>query len=461
MFSVRPKLPLPPFHTAMFTQSLGFLLLIYLFDPLKFSKLDWLVVIGVLIVWLIIVYSGKLYHTFMRGQFGQMIWSHIRHYAGYVSLLLLFYILLPEQGLSKNKLILFAVGVPLVGFVFNVLLLQVAEWSNISGTRVRYTLVAGTGRMARKVERQLYGRKVSGYKIKGFVSCLEKEECLVGSENVVSNLRDFRQYLEEHPVDEIIIALPGKPLRAIRNIIDTADYFGIRVKYIPDYDELFGHSYKITRYGAINAVAARQYPIDGSFHSLLKLCFDKVFALFALILLAPVLLVAAIAIKLDSPGPVFYCPIRVGKSGRPFLVYKFRSMRIDASDAGGVLSTAKNDTRITRVGRFMRKYSIDELPQFINVLLGDMSIVGPRPHRRFLDKQLQEHVSRYMLRHYVKPGITGWAQVNGWRGPTDTEEQKRQRTLHDLWYLEHWSLWLDIKIIFLTVFSKKAHKSAF
>jgi lipopolysaccharide/colanic/teichoic acid biosynthesis glycosyltransferase len=113
------------------------------------------------------------------------------------------------------------------------------------------------------------------------------------------------------------------------------------------------------------------------------------------------------------------------------------------------------------LGKVLRKYSLDELPQFFNVILGNMSVVGPRPHRRFLNRQLQENVYHYMLRQYVKPGLTGWAQVNGWRGPTDTEEQKRQRTLHDLWYIENWSFWLDMKIIFLTIFSPKVHKSAF
>jgi putative colanic acid biosynthesis UDP-glucose lipid carrier transferase len=136
-------------------------------------------------------------------------------------------------------------------------------------------------------------------------------------------------------------------------------------------------------------------------------------------------------------------------------------MHDNDSCGNGMLSTKENDPRLTKLGRVLRKYNLDELPQFLNVFLGQMSVVGPRPHRRFLDQELQQCVYRYMIRHYVKPGITGWAQVNGWRGPTDTEEQKKQRTSYDLWYLEHWSLWLDIKIILLTLFSKKAYKTAF
>jgi len=205
----------------------------------------------------------------------------------------------------------------------------------------------------------------------------------------------------------------------------------------------------------------RQLPVDGKISSIAKEGFDKIFSGLMIIFLFPLFCVLAIMIKLDSPGPVFYCPMRIGRSGKPFKCYKFRTMHENDTAAGGTLSTTKNDPRITRLGRFLLKYSLDELPQFINVFLGNMSVVGPRPHRRFLNIQLQESEYKYMVRHYVKPGITGWAQVNGWRGPTDTQEQKRQRTLHDLWYIENWTMWLDLKILFLTIFSKKVHSGAF
>jgi putative colanic acid biosynthesis UDP-glucose lipid carrier transferase len=193
----------------------------------------------------------------------------------------------------------------------------------------------------------------------------------------------------------------------------------------------------------------------------IKTIFDKIFASVVIIVLAPLLLLIALWIKLDSKGPVFYCPVRIGRSGKAFKVYKFRSMWMNDNSTKGTLSTAKDDPRITRIGRILRKYSLDELPQFFNVILGNMSVVGPRPHRRFLDRHLQETVYQYMIRHYVKPGITGWAQVNGWRGPSETDEQKMQRTKHDLFYIEHWSFWFDLKIIFLTVFSSKARSSAY
>jgi len=287
------------------------------------------------------------------------------------------------------------------------------------------------------------------------------DECVIESKKVLSDLDNINEFLQVNDIDEIVIALPDDQKKNILKVLSVADYYGIRVRYVLDYHELFGNHYKITRLGHVDTVNIRELPIDGKVAGFFKNCFDKLFAVIALLCLLPLFLIVALIIKIESRGPVFYCPIRIGKGGKPFKVYKFRSMRENDDCAGGTRSTQCNDPRITRVGRILRKYSIDELPQFINVLLGNMSVVGPRPHRRFLNRQLQENVYHYMLRQYVKPGVTGWAQVNGWRGPTDTEEQKRQRTLHDLWYIENWSFRLDVKIIFLTIFSPKAHQAAF
>jgi Undecaprenyl-phosphate glucose phosphotransferase len=324
----------------------------------------------------------------------------------------------------------------------------------------KYTLIAGVGSIAKNIEDHYYEDHDPDCQIKGFIKC-KKEECQVKNEKVVGKLKGMKEYLRDNPVDEIVIALPVKPSKKMKSILEAADYHGIRVKYIPDYESVFGKNYKIKRHGNMDVLHVRQLPLDETFAFLLKNTFDKVFATFALLLLSPVFLTIALLIKLDSPGPVFYCPVRIGKSGSPFKVFKFRSMRENDTATGGTLSTQVNDDRITPIGKVLRKYSLDELPQFINVLIGNMSVVGPRPHRTFLNQQFQESEDKYMVRHYFKPGITGWAQVNGWRGPTDTKEQKAQRTAHDLWYVENWSLWLDIKIIFLTIFSRKVHTTAF
>jgi lipopolysaccharide/colanic/teichoic acid biosynthesis glycosyltransferase len=178
-------------------------------------------------------------------------------------------------------------------------------------------------------------------------------------------------------------------------------------------------------------------------------------------MLSPLLLLTAIAIKLESRGPVFYKPIRLGVNNQPFTMFKFRSMRVNDDSQQGYKSTQKDDDRITRVGKIIRKLSIDELPQLFNVFINEMSLVGPRPHRIYLNEQLKQKMGNYMVRHHVKPGITGWAQIHGWRGPTETKHQYWGRTLHDLWYVEHWFFGLDIYILIMTIFGSKTRKNAF
>lgn len=192
-----------------------------------------------------------------------------------------------------------------------------------------------------------------------------------------------------------------------------------------------------------------------------KRAFDILFSTLVLVVLSPLFVITAVLIKIDSPGAILYCPKRVGRNGKVFRMYKFRSMSVDNSHGHEIKSTVQGDNRITRVGQVIRKYSIDELPQFLNVLLGDMSVVGPRPHRCYLHKTLADCVPNYLIRENVKPGITGWAQVNGWRGPTDTAEQRNERTRHDLWYIENWSFKTDIKIIINTIVDVKVHQAAF
>lgn len=460
MISLRPKRPQISIWVDMFTFTLGVLLLVYLAEGNRISKFEWGMLGVFALLWIVIAYWKKHFYSKKANEFKLVIINHFKAYSFFVSLIFLFYIVFPISMPSEKRVLFLVVGFPVLGILINFLLDSLINLKPIK-KKVKYALVAGTGNAAKNVVTKLYSRHVSGYQIKGFVNCLNNEDCLIGQENVVSDLSNFKEYLNENLVDEIVIALPGEPIQKVKNILETADYFGIRVKYVPDYHDVFGSNYRITRHGEIDVVNIHQIPTDDTIQSFLKNTFDTLFSFTALVLLMPVFLVISALIKLDSSGPVFYCPIRIGRSGKPFKLFKFRTMLENDTTSNGMLSTKRNDPRITKLGKILRKYSLDELPQFLNVLLGQMSVVGPRPHRRYLDQELQQCVYRYMIRHYVKPGITGWAQVNGWRGPTDTEEQKNQRTSYDIWYLENWSLWLDIKIIFLTLISKKAHNTAF
>jgi putative colanic acid biosynthesis UDP-glucose lipid carrier transferase len=457
------------FHSVFLGGDLVILLITFFigfsfFGEKNYKDLDqpnlWMLFAIFTILWLFIGYFKNLYSVTQKKPFSSRIINYIKAYLILIGFVIIYYLIFPFPEPIRNFVIIFLAGFPFLGITFTYLLLNITSIQSNNTLNFKYTLVAGVGDLAKNVEDILNNQLKYDQKIRGFIKC-KNEKCLVGPEKVVGDLKSLSKYLADNPVDEILIALPVKYSKKIKKIVLAADYHGVRVKYIPDYIGLFGNTYKTLRYGKIDAVNIRQFPLDEKYAFLLKNYFDKIFSFVALISLFPLLLFLAFLIKLESPGSVFYCPIRIGKSGKPFKLYKFRSMINNDDPNGGLLSTQIDDSRITKVGKILRKYSLDELPQFLNVLLGDMSVVGPRPHRRKLNMKFQETEDKYMIRHYFKPGITGWAQINGWRGPTDTKEQKTQRTKHDLWYYENWSFALDIKIIFLTIFGQKTRKNAF
>ena len=279
--------------------------------------------------------------------------------------------------------------------------------------------------------------------------------------NWLGGMSDLSSVLDTNPVDEIFVA--GNPLKKekVEQLMEEADYRGIRLNVIPEQLDPTGVHFKSYDMDGLHILQYRRTPLDNFNNFLMKRLFDFVFSAGVLLFLSPFFLLIAILIKIDSRGPIFYSPHRKGERGGMFKCHKFRTMSECDDPLTGKKSTVKNDPRITNIGRFLRKYGIDEMPQFFNVLKGDLSVVGPRPHRGHLHEDFRKVVNDYMVRHYVKPGITGWAQVNGWRGPAVTTEQKEARIRHDIWYIENWSFWLDIKIIFRTVFDKNVWKDAF
>ncbi len=318
-------------------------------------------------------------------------------------------------------------------------------------------LVVGAGKLGLEVKNYFDQNPHRG-KVVGFLDDFKLHS---DKANILGRVSDFQEVYNNNRFDQLIIAIPINSRDKIRKLIDLAEFNGVRPRVIPDYYNLFNRNFETQLLGELPVVNIREFPLEIYANRFWKRVFDLVFSTTALILASPVLLLIAIAIKLDSKGPVFYKPVRLGRRGEEFVLYKFRSMYNNDDPRMGQQSTREDDDRITRVGRFIRKYSLDELPQFINVIKHDMSVVGPRPHRVVLNKILQEKSSNYLVRHYVLPGVTGWAQVNGWRGPTDTRIQYKGRTLHDLWYIENWTFLLDLYIIVLTIFGVKSRKNAF
>lgn len=282
----------------------------------------------------------------------------------------------------------------------------------------------------------------------------------VGPELIVGKLADAGLIFERTRIDELFIVLSSSNEDEIRELVSIADFYGTRVRMVPPFYRLFERHFEVSLFFDIPIINVNEIPLDNHYNVIYKRLFDIFASIFAIILLGPLMLLIVLSIKLTSRGPVLYSPERIGMEGNVFKMYKFRTMNYCRENYDN-LSTKKNDVRITPLGGFLRKSNLDELPQFFNVLKGEMSMVGPRPHRVYLDKKLQNEVAKYMVRHYIKPGITGWAQVNGWRGPTETNEQKTQRTRFDLWYLKNWTFGLDLRIVFLTLFGKKSRLNAF
>ncbi len=277
---------------------------------------------------------------------------------------------------------------------------------------------------------------------------------------VRGGVEDLLRASRTERIDMVVLALPLMAVERINVILMQLGSLVADVFLTADVAGLRYEGAQFTAIGANPVVAVDQRPIK-DWQAVRKALFDRVLGA---ALLLPVLLLVALLIKLDSPGPVLFRQPRVGFDNRMFSICKFRTMRADQADLLADRQTTRGDPRITRVGRWLRRYSVDELPQLLNVLGGTMSLVGPRPHApntKAADRLFADVVGQYAVRHRVKPGITGWAQVNGWRGETQTEEQLRQRVRHDLDYIKNWSLWLDVKIVALTLLREVRSTTAF
>lgn len=232
---------------------------------------------------------------------------------------------------------------------------------------------------------------------------------------------------------------------------------GVHTKFIPDYNNIIPTIPQMEDLQGLPIINIRRVPLTNMFNATIKRIVDIFGALVAIVIFSPLMLATVALIKLTSPGPIIFSQERVGLHNRPFKMYKFRSMEVQNPSSEKSKWTTPNDPRVTSVGRFIRKTSIDEMPQFFNILKGDMSLVGPRPERPFFVERFKEEIPRYMVKHQVRPGLTGWAQVNGYRGDTSITK----RIEHDLYYIENWTLGFDFKILFLTIFKGFINKNAY
>ncbi|MBS4960260.1 MAG: undecaprenyl-phosphate glucose phosphotransferase [Clostridiales bacterium] len=322
-----------------------------------------------------------------------------------------------------------------------------------------HILVLGTGKLAAMYLKQAQKYKKLGYEIVGLLASSEQflDKEILGY-SVLGTFDEFHKLHQKYHFNEVVVALHIGDASYIQQILNFCDAEGVRIRIIPGYYEYMKYSTYIEDFEGIPILTVRGVPLDQPFHRFVKRVFDIGFSIFALVISSPLLIFIMLIQKIESPkDKIFFLQERVGLNNETFIMYKFRSMKDLPPELEEKQWSKENDPRVTKFGKFLRKTSLDEFPQFVNVLKGDMSVVGPRPERPFWVGQFKGDIPQYMLRHYVKSGITGWAQVNGLRGDTSIEE----RVKFDNYYIQNWSLLFDIKIIFLTVFGKNTKHNAY
>ncbi|MEE5989371.1 MAG: undecaprenyl-phosphate glucose phosphotransferase [Lachnospiraceae bacterium] len=325
------------------------------------------------------------------------------------------------------------------------------------GYNTKYVLLVGYSRAAEKYIDRILENPQWGYVVCGILDDRIPAGTLYRGVKVLGKLGNLEIVLPENKLDEIGVTLALQDYGMLEEIVNICEKSGVHTKFIPDYNSVIPSSPYIEDLTGLTVVNIRHVPLSNTGNALIKRMADVVGSLLLIILFSPLMIICALLIKITDRGPAIFTQERVGLHNRNFMMYKFRSMRLQVSDEELKGWTRKGDPRVTGIGRFIRRTSLDELPQLFNVLKGDMSLVGPRPERPQFVEKFKEDIPRYMIKHQVRPGMTGWAQINGYRGDTSI----RKRIEHDLYYIENWSIGFDIKILFLTLFKGFINKNAY
>ena len=325
------------------------------------------------------------------------------------------------------------------------------------GFNIRVSLIVGNNEVGAAFLERLRLHPELGLLVKGVVQLSSEEEPVIRTDlPVLGTSADLTEVLQSYKIDQVILALKNSQRNQLDQILASLLDQNVDVRIIPDLQQFITLGCEVEEFEGLPLISLNQSPIIG-WNRIAKRVSDVIYATLALAVFAPFMALIALAIAIFTPGPIFIRQERMGLDGRLFKMLKFRTMRVDAEKGTGAVWATKNDNRVTWVGKILRKTSLDELPQLINVLKGEMSCVGPRPERPALVEKFKSEIPRYMLRHKVKAGMTGWAQINGWRGDTSLEK----RIEYDLYYISNWSLIFDFKIMFMTVFKGFVSKNAY
>ena len=359
----------------------------------------------------------------------------------------------------------FSTKMILAFFAANIILLEAERISiriflrslRTNGYNQKHVLLIGYSRAAEGFIDRVSVNPEWGYHVQGILDDHRPAGFAYKKVQVLGPTNHLEDFLASNTLDEIAITLSIKEYSNLEQIVAACEKSGVHTKFIPDYNNIIPTIPYMEDLQGLPVIHIRHVPLTGVFNATMKRIVDLAGALFGLIVFSPLMLVTALLIKITSPGPVLFSQERIGLHNRPFKMYKFRSMEVQDPGRERSQWTTPHDPRVTPVGRFIRKTSIDEMPQFFNVLIGDMSLVGPRPERPLFVEKFKEEIPRYMIKHQVRPGLTGWAQVNGYRGDTSITKKIE----HDPYYIENWSLGFDFKIMFLTVFKGFINKNAY
>lgn len=385
------------------------------------------------------------------------LWNFLKANTFSVSTFPIILYLLHEIDISRFFIFLFYSIHIFFGWTFRFFLRKTLHAARRKGFNQKHILLVGYSPAAESYIDRLLSNPQWGYKIFGILDNEKGSGSDYRNVNIVGRIDDLTSLCQEHTFDEIAITLKLKDYSNLESIVSICEKRGVHTQFIPDYNNVIPTTARTEDIDGLPVINIRNIPLSNSINKLLKRFVDIIGALVMLLIFGLPMLLVSIIIKSTSAGPLIFKQERVGLHNKKFQMYKFRSMIVQDAKSEKKAWTTKNDPRVTLIGKFIRKTSIDELPQIFNVLKGDMSIIGPRPERPFFVEKFQEEIPRYNVKHQVRPGITGWAQVNGFRGDTSI----RKRIDCDLYYIENWTLGLDIKILFLTFFKGFINKNAY
>ncbi len=398
------------------------------------------------------LYKSKRYSSALR-EFFDLIRANL---IGLIVFFVALYII-NEPNFSRSVIfIFFVINVLLTVLVRNairVFLRQIRK----KGYNIKYIVLVGYSRAAEEYIDRIHANPQWGYVVRGILDDHIPAGTLYKGIKVVGRIDNLYYVLPENKLDEIAITLSLEDYDRLEEIVGLCEKSGVHTKFIPDYNSVIPSKPYTEDLSGLPVINIRRVPLTNTLNWVVKRAVDIVGSLVALIIFSPIMLISAIVIKCSGSGPVIFKQERVGLHNKTFKMYKFRTMEVQKPQDESKAWTVKNDPRVTKFGRFLRKTSLDEVPQFYNILKGDMSLVGPRPERPVFVDKFKEEIPRYMVKHQVRPGLTGWAQVNGLRGDTSI----RKRIEYDIYYIENWTLGFDVKIIFLTFFTGFINKNAY